>query len=148
MKGASGAPGPAGVTDLDEELEVDIVGLGRRALGLLVAAAGDEVDTLRRTGCGPRVRNSMRSSEDDEGEGDGITMAAAARRVLGFWDEMRACELNTGVGGMFSGLGLRGTRPKLPLPGLGRSIRLEGGRLTIYASVFSFVFFLAKTFFC
>jgi hypothetical protein len=100
MKGASGAPGPAGVTDLDEELEVDIVGLGRRALGLLVAAAGDEVDTLRRTGCGPRVRNSMRSSEDDEGEGDGITMAAAARRVLGFWDEMRACELNTGVGGM------------------------------------------------
>jgi hypothetical protein len=34
--------------DLDEELEVDIVGPGRCALGLLVAAAGDEVDTLRR----------------------------------------------------------------------------------------------------
>jgi hypothetical protein len=52
MKRALGAPGPAGVTDLDEELEVHIVRLGRRALGLLVAAAGDEVDTLRRTGCG------------------------------------------------------------------------------------------------
>ena len=33
--------------DLDEELEVDIVGLRRCALSLLVAAAGDEVDTLR-----------------------------------------------------------------------------------------------------
>jgi hypothetical protein len=52
MKRALGAPGPAGVTDLDEELEVHIVRLGRRALGLLVAAADDEVDTLRRTGCG------------------------------------------------------------------------------------------------
>jgi hypothetical protein len=38
-----------GATDLDEELEVDIVGLERRALGLLVTTAGDEVDTLRMT---------------------------------------------------------------------------------------------------
>ena len=35
---------------LDEELEVDIVGLGRGALGLLVPAAGDEIDTLRGEG--------------------------------------------------------------------------------------------------
>lgn len=31
---------------LDEELEVDIVGLGRDALGPLVPPAGNEVDTL------------------------------------------------------------------------------------------------------
>jgi hypothetical protein len=35
---------------LNEELEVDIVGLGRDALGLLVPAAGDEVDALRGEG--------------------------------------------------------------------------------------------------
>jgi len=35
------------VVYLDEELEVDIVRLGRCALGLLVPPAGDEVDTLR-----------------------------------------------------------------------------------------------------
>ena len=35
------------VVYLDEELEVDIVRLGRGALGLLVPPAGDEVDTLR-----------------------------------------------------------------------------------------------------
>jgi hypothetical protein len=34
------------VVYLDEELEVDIVGLGRGALGLLVPPTGDEVDTL------------------------------------------------------------------------------------------------------
>ena len=37
-------------TDLDEQLEVHIVRFGRRALGPLVAAAGDEVDTLGATG--------------------------------------------------------------------------------------------------
>jgi hypothetical protein len=36
-----------GGADLDKELEVDVVGLGRGALGLLVPPAGDEVDTLR-----------------------------------------------------------------------------------------------------
>jgi hypothetical protein len=35
---------------LDEETEVNILGLGRRALGLLVPAAGDEIDTLRGDG--------------------------------------------------------------------------------------------------
>jgi hypothetical protein len=34
---------------LDEELEVDIVGLGRGALGPLVPPAGFEVDTLSST---------------------------------------------------------------------------------------------------
>jgi hypothetical protein len=38
--------------DLDEQLEVDIVGFGRRALGPLVAAAGFEVDTLVAKGAG------------------------------------------------------------------------------------------------
>ena len=34
---------------LDEELEVDIVGLGRDALGPLVPPTGNEVDTLSST---------------------------------------------------------------------------------------------------
>jgi hypothetical protein len=46
VEGALGPPHQEAV-ELDDELEVDIVGLGRRALGLLVPAAGDEVDTLR-----------------------------------------------------------------------------------------------------
>ena len=35
-------------SNLDEELEIDIVRLGRGALGLLAPATGDEIDTLRR----------------------------------------------------------------------------------------------------
>jgi hypothetical protein len=58
------------VTELDEELEVDIVGLGRRALGLLVAAAGYEVDTLRGSGCGRRVTGTGSSELVDDNEGD------------------------------------------------------------------------------
>ena len=35
-------------SNLDEELEVDIVGPGRGALGSLAPATGDEIDTLRK----------------------------------------------------------------------------------------------------
>jgi len=57
--GVEVALGPANqeAVQLDEELEVDIVGLGSGALGLLIPAAGDEVDTLRGEG-GPRVSYS------------------------------------------------------------------------------------------
>ena len=73
--------------DLDEELEVDIVGLGRCALGLLVAAAGDEIDTLRgqdgivvTVSLGVLKRMSKR-----RGYHCCVTAARRRRRVFFFW---------------------------------------------------------------
>jgi hypothetical protein len=67
--------------ELDEQLEVDIVRFGLRALGPLVAAAGFEVDTLVAKGTGDVSKAQSSGDEEEEEEEEyEITMVARWRQ--------------------------------------------------------------------